>query len=322
MQTETVTTYTEDMDRLAGSCPEATFYQSRAWIESLIEIFPRMKFRCLVARDGGSVAGFFPYFLIRRGPLLTAWSMPFGTYGGPVAKDDNSDRELRRAYASVLSRAGVVTAGWIDFHGRNVGSDWDSVSTSTHLIDLSCGFDGLWTGTIERQRQKRFRRAGRSGVSVRRADSADDLRRYYEIYRGRLKDWGEKTLYPMTLFAELLERGGDSVRLYVAEHEGRVVGGHFNFYWKNMVTAWNGVTTPDSNHLQPGTMLYIECLKSACDEGFELYNLGGSLGKQSLIDFKESLGGVCYDYNLYRRRSLLGKIAAFVRGAGGLRRAG
>jgi hypothetical protein len=322
MQTETVTTYTEEMDLLAGSCPDATFYQSRAWIESLIETFPRMKFRSLVARDAGSVAGFFPYFLIRRGPLLTAWSMPFGTYGGPVTPHKDCGRELRRAYASVLTGAGVVNAGWIDFHGRDVTPGWESVTTSTHVIDLSCGFDGLWTGTIERQRQKRFRRAGRLGVAVRPMETNDDLRRYYEIYCGRLKDWGEKTRYPMKLFAELLERGGDSVRLYVAEHEDRIVGGHFNFYWKNMVTAWNGVTTPDSNHLQPGTMLYIECLKSACEEGFELYNLGGSLGKQSLIDFKESLGGVPYGYNLYRRRSLLGKIAAFVRGAGGLRREG
>jgi CelD/BcsL family acetyltransferase involved in cellulose biosynthesis len=112
------------------------------------------------------------------------------------------------------------------------------------------------------------------------------------------------------LFLELLERGGDSVRLYVAEHDGQIVGGHFNFCYRDTVTAWNGVTTPESNHLQPGTLLYMHCLQEACSEAFKWYNLGGSLGKQSLIEFKESLGGTLHRYSLYRRRSLLGRLVA------------
>jgi CelD/BcsL family acetyltransferase involved in cellulose biosynthesis len=99
----------------------------------------------------------------------------------------------------------------------------------------------------------------------------------------------------------------------VAEHEGLVVGGHFNFYFKDTVTAWNGITTPESNHLQPGTLLYAHCLREACAEGYRVYNLGGSLNKQSLIDFKESLGGVPYSYTQYRRQSLLKRATARLR---------
>lgn len=320
MQMETVTTYTQEMDQLATDCPTATFYHSRAWIESLAETYPRMGFRCLVARDADSVAGFFPYFLLRRGPLLTAWSMPFGACGGPVAADEQCAGELRRAYASVLATPGVITASWIDFSGTESLTGWERRTASTHLIDLSRGFESLWTDTIDKQRKKRWRRAQGMGVSVRRGDAGDDLRRYYDIYRSRMENLGE-THHPLTLFAELLERGGDSVRLYVAEHEGRIVGGHVNFYWKNTVTAWNGFTIAESNQFQPGTLLYIECVKLACEEGFDTYNLGESLGKPSLVAFKESLGGVPYDYTVFHRQSRLGKLAAFIRGAGGLRRA-
>jgi CelD/BcsL family acetyltransferase involved in cellulose biosynthesis len=321
MKTETVTTYTQEMDHLAAQSRNATFYHSRAWVESLAETYPRMTFRCLLARQAGSLCGFFPYFVLRRGPLLTAWSMPFGAYGGPVASDDRCAAELRRAYASVLTTTGAINASWIDFYGTESLTGWESRTVSTHLIDLSRGFASLLTDTIEKQRKKRSRRARRLGVSVRRGDDGDDLKRFYEIYRDRLENWGETTHHPLTLFAALLERGGDSVRLYVAEHDGGIVGGHFNFYWKKTVTAWQGFTMPESNPFQPATLLYIECMKSASEEGFDTYNLGESLGKESLIAFKESLGGVPYAYRIFGRRSLLGKLAPFIRGARELRRA-
>ena len=94
MRIETVTTYTHDMEQLAATCANATFYHSRAWVESLAETYPGMMFKCLMAREAGSPTGFLPYFVLRRGPLMTAWSMPFGAYGGPVAADDRCGRFL------------------------------------------------------------------------------------------------------------------------------------------------------------------------------------------------------------------------------------
>src|SRR5262245_64482785 len=99
MQIDTVTTYTHEVEHLAAECRDATFYHSRTWVESVAKTYPGMTFRCLVARDAGAPSGFLPYFVLRRGPLLTAWSMPFGAYGGPVAADDRCAAELRHAYA-------------------------------------------------------------------------------------------------------------------------------------------------------------------------------------------------------------------------------
>jgi CelD/BcsL family acetyltransferase involved in cellulose biosynthesis len=319
MQIRTIDTYTRELDEVAARCDAATFYHSRVWLESLAVTFSRMSLRCLVAEDGGDLAGFLPFFLLKRGPVRVAWSLPFGTYGGPAAVNDRAAAELIEAYAAMLSRPGVVEVGWIDFGRLGPADGWTGQTMETHLIDLAGGFDELWTGSIERQRKKRTRRAKRLGITVRRARSADDVESYYQVYSRRMDMWGGEggVKYPPGLFVELLERGGDATRLYVAEHDGRVVGGHFNFYFKGMVTAWNGVTSPDSNYLQPGTLLYIHCLREACDEGYEVYNLGASLNKQSLIDFKESLGGVPYTYSSYRRRSLLGKAAALVKQLGG-----
>jgi CelD/BcsL family acetyltransferase involved in cellulose biosynthesis len=316
MRIRTIDAYVKELDDVALRSSACTFYHSRIWAESLAATFPRMSFRCIVAEQNGAVTGFLPFFYLKRGPVRTAWSMPFGTYGGPAALDAETTAALVEAYAVTLSAPRVVEAGWVDFDNFPCGGGWERQTLETHLIDTSMGFDALWGHIIERQRKKRARRAERLGVTVRRARSAADAHRYYEIYSQRVDEWGGGIRYPERLFEELLGRSGDFARLYVAEHDGSIVGGHFNFYYKEKVTAWNGITTQESNHLQPGTLLYMYCLKDACAEGYKVYNLGGSLNKQSLIDFKESLGGVPYSYSQYRRRSLLGRAAAWVKRSG------
>jgi CelD/BcsL family acetyltransferase involved in cellulose biosynthesis len=233
-----------------------------------------------------------------------------------VAVDESVARALVDAFGKELSSHGVLETGWVDYGGWDCGGLWERLEQTTHVIDIAPGFDDLWNTVVDRQRKKRTRRAERLGVTVRRAASDHDVESYYRIYSQRVDDWGGGIRYPKRLFTELLDRAGDAARLYVAEHDGKIVGGHFNFYFRKTVTAWNGMTTPESNHLQPGTLLYIHCLKDACAEGFEAYNLGGSLNKQSLIDFKESLGGISHTYSQYRRRSLLARLASRFRTSG------
>jgi CelD/BcsL family acetyltransferase involved in cellulose biosynthesis len=317
MRLRTIDTYDDALLDVAARSDTATFYHTRVWIESLAATFPRMSLRCIVADDGGETAGFLPFFYVRRGPFRSAWSLPFGTYGGPAALSADAAAALVDAYAGVMSSMGVIEAGWIDFGNSNPGTGWRVRKLETHLIDLSGGFESLWEQTIERQRKKRTRRAERLGVNVRRSRSLEDLRRYYQIYSARVGSWGAGIRYPEELFAKLFETGDDSVRLYVAECEDRIVGGHLNFYYKGVVTAWTGMTTPESTQTQAGTLLYIHCLREACEEGFRVYNLGGSLNKRSLIEYKESLGGAPYEYTQYYRRSLLGRAAAWIKQAGG-----
>lgn len=317
MRIRTIDTFPDELDDIARRSREGTFYQSGTWINSLIEAYPRLTFRCLVAEDNGDPLGYFPFFFAKRGPFRAAWSMPFGTYGGPVTLSEETTEPLLQAYTKVLSRPGVVKVGWIDFSGAGKRPGWDAQRCETHIVDISAGFDSLWTEQMDRQRKKRTRRAKRLGVTIRPMRSAEDIRRYYAVYCDRIERWGGGEKYPEKLFLELLERGGDSVRLYLAFCGDEFLGGHVNFYFKDMVTSWNGVTSIESNHLQPATLLYVHCMREACEQGFRLYNLGGSLEKQSLIDFKESLGGVPRHYAHHVRQSLLGKIAAHVKRIGG-----
>jgi len=321
MRVTTIDTFPQELDDIARRSPHGTYYHTSAWIGSLIATYPGLSFRCILAEDGGELRGYLPFFYARRGPFRTAWSMPFGTYGGPVSLSGDTDAPLLETYEKVLSGLDVAKVGWVDFGGTGArsGGAWEAADCYTHIIDISVGFETLWSDEIERQRKKRTRRAERLGVTVRRKRTDDDVRRYYSIYSDRIERWGGGDKYPQQLFFELLSRGGDSTRLYLASRGDDFLGGHLNFYFKDMVTSWNGVTSIESNHLQPATALYVHCVKEACEEGYQRYNLGGSLNKQSLIDYKESLGGKPFRYVQYQRRSIIGRVLSAVKRVGGVR---
>jgi CelD/BcsL family acetyltransferase involved in cellulose biosynthesis len=317
MRLRTIDTFPDELDDVARRSPGGTFYHTSVWVGSLSTAFPRMTFRCLVAERNGNVVAYLPYFILKKGPLRAAWSMPFGTYGGPVAEDEDVAQSLLREYTRVADGTGFVEAGFVDFTAAGERPGWMLEPCETHLVDISGGFELLWSEGVERQRKKRMRRAERMGVTVERTTSPDDVRSYYRVYRSRLEQWGQSLAYPERLFHDLLERGGDSVRFYAARQGGTFLGGHFNFCYKDTVTSWNGVTSIESHHLQPDTMLYLSCIREACDERFRLYNLGSSLDKQSLIDYKESLGGRPHAYGQYRKRSFAGRVVARLRKLGG-----
>ena len=312
MKVEVADTFPAELDAVALGSPRATFYHTHAWLASLGEAYPRLASRCLIAHDGSSPVAFLPYVVSRRGPFVSLWSLPFGTYGGPVG-DEAASAELLRAFFRANEGRLVAEAGVVDFFNEIEVAGAVAEPAVTHVVDISGGFDTVWRDRFDKARRRRVRRAQEAGVAVRRAVGDEDVGRFMQVYRARLAGWEARSGHPDTLFRGLVARGGNRVRLYVAEHGGDVVGGHVNFYYKDAVIAWYGMASRQGDELQAGTLLYAEAMREACDEGFRSYNLGASLGKASLVEYKQSLGGQAHAYRIMRRRSLAGRALALVR---------
>jgi len=309
MKVEVADTFPPELDAVADGSPRATFYHTNTWLVSLADAYPRLLRRCLIAHDGPSPIAFLPYFVTRRGPFASLWSLPFGTYGGPVGEGAAS-AELLRAFHRESERRLVVEAGIVDFHNALELSGSIAQTAVTHVVDISGGYDRVWRDRFDKARRRRARRAQDAGVVVRRAAGDEDVRRFFAVYRARLAGWDARSGHPDALFRALVARGGDRVRLYVAEHAGDVVGGHVNFYYRDAVIAWYGMASRHGDELQAGTLLYAEAMREACGEGFRTYNLGASLGKDSLIDYKRSLGGEERAYRLVCQRNAVGRVLA------------
>ena len=303
-----------ECDVLADASTTATFYHTSTWLHSLAKTLSGLTLRCLVAEDGGVFSGYLPFFFVRMGPLQRAWSLPFGTYGGPVAAGNSAVIPmLLDEYRRATNRRDVIETGWVDFHGIAPASAKRGTPGTTQIVDLSQGFDHVWDNLFARDKRKRARKATRDGVTVERCSDASGVDSHYGIYSERVSSFGTQEAFPVSLFEELFTRGGDRVRLFLAWHQGHVVGSHFNFYHKDAVVAWYGMASAAGDNVQAGTLLYTDCIRDACTDGFTSYNLGASLGRQSLIDYKESLGGATYTYDTHIRRTVLGRFGATVR---------
>ena len=313
MRIEITDRFLPSLDDVALRSPAATFYHTSTWIESLIRTYPAMEFHCLVARSDDGVVGYLPFFATRKGRIQRLWSLPFGTYGGPAVVDEAAAQVLVDAFLAMRRDSGVYELGVVDFAGRVQRPLLRSERALTHVLELTSEFKDVWVQRFDKSKRRQTRKARREGIDVTEARTVEEVKSYYAIYASKSRQWRQHVVYPESLFIDLFERGADGVKLFLARSEDQLLGGHLNFYFKDTVVAWNGVTTDDSRGMQASTLLYASCIRHACDSGYKRYNLGASLGKTSLMEYKESLGGVAYSYSVARWRSLGIRIAAVMR---------
>jgi GNAT superfamily N-acetyltransferase len=312
MSISTIDGFDPGLDAIARESRQATFYHTGTWLESLAAAFPRLTLKCLTSGDGHKVA-YLPFFVAWSRLGEAHWSLPFGTYGGPVG-DPALCSELLGAFVSRAGTRGVREVGMVDFSGEIDLPEFSIEPAQTHVLELDQGFEKVWA-RFDRSKRRQTRKAKREGIEVAEASSVEEVIAYHRIYSDKAKQWHLRTHYPERLFVNLFEAGRGNVRLFLARLDGEILGGHLNFYFRDTVTAWNGVTTDDARGHQAGTALYSACIRHACDNGYDRYNLGASLGKQSLESYKQDLGGVVHQYRVLRWRSLRGRIASTIRKA-------
>ena len=312
MQVEIIEGLPATADALAAVSPETTFFQTRSWLERFARAVPGSALRSIVARRGEEALGYLPYFQAVKGGARSCVSLPFGCYGGPVAPAPEVRDRLCAEFERFKAERDVHAVFLADFHGR-LGSRLPMTRVTTHVIDLSEGFERIWSERFDKSKRRQTRKGRREGIEVALTREPDAVAAYYRIYRDRNAAWGQSDVFPEQLFHDLVADDSRSVRLYVALDDGKIVGGHVNFYFADTVTAWTGVTDGGASALQASTVLYAECIRNACEEGFKRYNLGGSLDKETLVEYKEALGGVAYSYPVYHWRSLAWRLANTIR---------
>lgn len=161
--------------------------------------------------------------------------------------------------------------------------------TSTHVIDLREGYARA-TSRYSATTRNQIRKALRRGVSVRTASGESDVPAYHALHTRlvRQKEW-KGSRYPLALFVELA-RLRDSVRILLAEHDGRIVSGGVFIRDGCSVLYWHGASDRDYSHLFASRPLFDHAIQWACETGASFVDLGGSAGIASLEQFKASWG--------------------------------
>jgi hypothetical protein len=295
----------EELERFIGSIPGATFFHTPAWLDSLEKAFGDFSVLWLTAREAGVLAGVMPAVRLARGPFSYLWSLPFGTYGEPLARDSLVREALLAEFLRLARTPGCLEAGAVLFRGEppaRLPRGSGVLTEECRLVSLENGFDEVWDTLWSSKRRQLARRGLDAGIVVRSLETEAEVRRFHAIYAAESRAWGGVHPYPERLFLELFRRRSGAVFFWGAFLQSDLLGGHIDFYHGDMAQAWQGGMTERAREFETGAILIKSAMEEACRRGCRVFNLGSSGGNRGILFFKESLGGREHRYSIITMR--------------------
>jgi hypothetical protein len=272
----------------------SNFFNSPGWVEILAASFPGFSPYWITARESGRIVGIMP--VVNKDILFLhcVRSLPFGTYGTPLADDPAIKSKLVGRFMELASSAGCLDAvctlfdpGWNEWFSRDI----PHTMSESRIAKLDGDFESYLASKVSATKRKTYRRCERAGVTARPLNSVEEVMEFHGIYGEMSRGWGGIHPLPDRFFTEIFSRGGDCVAIMGAFKDGRMMGGHIDFYYGNMAQAWQAGLSKEANRLGAAPYLVLEAVREAYSRNISYFNLGSSSGDEGLIEFKESLGG-------------------------------
>lgn len=272
------------------------FFQTFAWAELLSSHFPGFSPAPIVGSS-------FVIPMVRRKRLSnitsSLYGMPFLTTGGilqTAGANETPWGEINSALARL--QTGTMTLVFPPGETDPRLDGFNASTRSTHLLDLSKGWDKVWSGSTHRSR-KAVRKGEKSGVEVRRDHTDSGLNALWAIAQENSEAWGANPLLSRAFLANAAAR--PESRIFLAELNQRILCACLAFTYGREIFFWMGGRT--RNDPLPGAYNQMICvaLQEACEEQVERANLGSSMGVESIEWFKDSLGGIRTPYVVLSR---------------------
>jgi GNAT acetyltransferase-like protein len=285
-------------DEWATNARGASFAARAGFLAALPLALPGSRLLFLSARRGDRLVGAVPLVVTRRWGHRWAYSLPFGTYGGPLVDSGEPEparvrAELAHALGSWLAEGRVAGGEVVCGPGREADPAWatlaDSIVSSTaHVVSLEGrSFDSYVAG-LEKSTREELRRAPRRGVVV--LEEPEALAAAHALYLAQARSWRGHRPYPLAFLAALVEHPSRFARLFVARSENELLcailvlsSGDDSFIW------WSG-SSPAARRTVAYPYLMVEIVRVMGEEGRKRVSLGSSGGIAALERYKESVG--------------------------------
>ncbi len=214
-------------------------------------------------------------------------SLPFSDFCDPVVSDLDEWKTLTDG----------LLDGPVPFRARSLrssepGDDHRLDTTGRfrwHRISIDRPLEELWS-RIDASARRAVRRAESSGVTVRSAESHDDLRSFFELHLRVRKSKYRLLAQPYGFMTEIWDRFVDpgNGSLVLAEVEGRVVAGVLFLEWGDTMYYKFNASDPDYLEHRPNDAIMWEGMRQALDRGLAYVDLGVTDWDQDgLIRYKQ-----------------------------------
>ncbi len=290
-------------DDLVAGDRSASFFQTRVWSDVLATALPEHESLFAACHVGDDLVAGLPVIRRSRGPLTVVESMPFGTYGGVLACDRapaDAPDQLVRALVDAVAGPTLGQLRIVDFTGRMgpACEGFTAVSSEAQVLDLDRSYEDVWAGFRPSVRNK-VRKARKAAVTVREAEGTDDFLAYHGLLEECSERWGAPNPFGEDFFTALAATGSETVQMWLAVHEGNVIGGDLNFISATSVFNWGNVSHRESVSLGTVPLMHARAIEDGCRRGLATYNLGGSGGIDAVARFKSAFGTRPVPYTEY-----------------------
>jgi hypothetical protein len=238
-------------------------------------------------------------------------SAPYGWgFGGLLAATYVTAEDLTLGVADLAASAAVRTCvrpnplvhpAW----PQTIRSRSLRVDRSAHALDLTGGWDTVWTSRFTGSARTAVRKAERQGLRVESDDNARLLPAFYQLYEQSILRWGDSRLGrwrsrrsdPLSKFRHVIERVGPMAKIWVAWHGDSPVASIVTLEWGDNVNYWRGAMDADlAGPTRANYLLHRLAIEEACVAGRTTYHMGETAPSSSLAQFKSRFGARPVDY--------------------------
>lgn len=170
-------------------------------------------------------------------------------------------------------------------------SYWNTPA-DVYRIDLTrAKTEAALFNSLDRQARKAVRRAEKLGVVIRQGRAFTDLQTFYGIFRTFSREKGflaRGFAYQKALWEEYVARGNGA--LFLAEHEGRPIGGLLCITFAGMCLAMHMGTPHADQHLRSNDAYVWEGIRWAWAGGCRWFSFRGVGSSAAETRFKQKFG--------------------------------
>lgn len=298
----------QDWWRFVENLPSYSFFQLPVWAQAWEETYPNYKIatKLFSFEDGTEVLVPLVRISSRFGFEFYE-ALPRGGYGTPLWNRKPSERQMEQVVKHLLTKRTLLLAihpNPLDWEALQFLNNYgfESKKAFTHVLKLDKP-EVLWKN-LARQSKQNVRRAQAENLKFIVGGPHDLESSYYRMYQESAERWGmpEKEMIPLIFLQNLIRIGGERVRLFFVEKEGEKIAGVIVVYGKHESFQLYSAFLHQYSNMRPNDFWQWEVAKDAYERGYEIHNLGASVGLPGVQKFKESFGAneVNYEYFIYR----------------------
>jgi CelD/BcsL family acetyltransferase involved in cellulose biosynthesis len=279
---------------LVRSHPQALPFHLPAWSRLLTDCYGHRPFVLATPGGPGGVSAGMPVVEVAARLRRPRWvSLPFSDRCPPLAVEAPDEARLVELADHARERDGVAALeirADVAAPGAHTG-----LRGVVHLLALARDPDTTFEGFSRSQVQRNVRKAERSGLVVRRADTAEDVTESFYGLHLRTRSRQGVPVQPRRFF-DLLWRHviapGEGFALLASDAGDDVAAAVFLTAGRTVVYKF-GASDPSSWHLRPNNLLFWHAIRWSCEHGFATFDFGRSeLDNRGLRNFKSGWGAV------------------------------